>query len=114
METEEKLNDKADELDKIYKSIQDLGVKLGKEKSETHMIIQQSEEDVKKEMEKLQKMLGKIDNSTNNKLGQMQKLMQESTKKLTDSVDVKIKKNLTEIQLSQIKLHTLEEDFKIL
>ena len=65
-------------------------------------------------MEKLQKMLGKIDNSTNNKLGQMQKLMQESTKKLTDSVDVKIKKNLTEIQLSQIKLHTLEEDFKIL
>ena len=39
MEAEEILKDKADETEKIYKTITELGIKLGKEKSETLALI---------------------------------------------------------------------------
>lgn len=103
-EAEDILKDKADETEKIYKTITDLGVKLGKEKSETLTIITQQEEDLISKIEKVQKVMSKMDNNTNNKLGQMQKLMQDGNKKLVENVDAKTAKLKDQIKTIEGKI----------
>ena len=65
-------------------TIKALEMKLGKEKSETHTMLAELGNEVNQEMEKLKGVMGKMENANNNKLGQMQKMMQENSKKLVE------------------------------